>query len=115
MGTQERNRLYDKAERLALTVLSEAADRVCGKRLEPLISKLVEAMERHAHLDPDPVTKTKLPQVSAATIDRVLAHTRLLIDGQRKRRTDVGPEIRRSIPVRTFAAWLLRDRHGRAL
>ena len=65
-----RNRLYDEAVRQALTVLWEAADRVCGKRLKALIPLLVDAMERHGHLDLDPVIKTKVLQVSAATIDR---------------------------------------------
>lgn len=104
-GTRERNRLYDEAVRQALTVLWEAADRVCGKRLKALIPKLVDAMERHGHLDLDPVVKIKLLQISAATIDRMLANTRLQIDGQRKRRKGVGSAIRRSIPVRTFADW----------
>src|ERR1700738_5222230 len=103
--TRERNRLYDEAVHQALTVLWEAADRVCGKRLKALIPKLVDAMERHGHLDLDPVIKAKLFEVSAATIDRMLANARLQIDGQRKRRTGVGSAIRRSIPVRTFADW----------
>ena len=80
-GTRERNRLYDEAVRQAVTVLWEAADRVCGKRLKALIPKLVDAMERHGHLDPDPVVKAKLLQVSAATIDRMLADARAHIDG----------------------------------
>lgn len=101
----ERNRLYDEAVRQALTVLWEAADRVCGKRLRALIPQLIDAMERHGHLDLDPVVKAKLLQVSAATIDRMLASARAHIDGQRKRRTGVGSAIRRSIPVRTFADW----------
>jgi len=100
-----RNRLYDEAVRQALTVLWEAADRVCGKRLKALIPMLVDAMERHGHLDLDPVIRTKVLQVSAATIDRVLAAARLHIDGQRKRRKGIGSAIRRSIPVRTFADW----------
>jgi hypothetical protein len=104
-GTHERNRLYDEAVRQALTMLWEAADRVCGKRLKALIPKLVDAMERHGHLDLDPVIKAKLLEVSAATIDRMLANARLQIDGQRKRRKGVGSAIRRSIPVRTFADW----------
>ena len=74
--TRPRNRLYDEAVRQALTVLWEAADRVCGKRLKALIPMLVDAMERHGHLDLDPVVKTKVLQVSAATIDRVLADAR---------------------------------------
>ncbi|CAB3743292.1 ISNCY family transposase ISBj12 [Paraburkholderia phenoliruptrix] len=102
---RERNRLYDEAVRQALTVLWEAADRVCGKRLKALIPKLVNAMERHGHLDLDPVIKVKLLEVSAATIDRMLANARAQIDGQRKRRKGVGSAIRRSIPVRTFADW----------
>ncbi|MBC8741971.1 transposase family protein [Paraburkholderia sp. UCT31] len=104
-GARERNRLYDEAVRQALTVLWEAADRVCGKRLKALIPKLVDAMERHGHLDLDPVIKAKLLDVSTATIDRMLANARLAIDGQRKRRKGVGSAIRRSIPVRTFADW----------
>jgi hypothetical protein len=103
--TRDRNRLYDEAVRQTLTVLWEAADRVCGKRLKALIPKLVDAMERHGHLDLDPVIKVKLFEVSAATIDRMLANARAQIDGQRKRRKGVGSAIRRSIPVRTFADW----------
>ena len=99
-----RNRLYDEAVRQALTVLWEAADRVCGKRLKALIPMLVDAMERHGHLDLDPVIKTKVLQVSAATIDRILAAARSHIDGQRKRRKGVGSAIRRSIPVRSDPA-----------
>ncbi|KQW62110.1 ISNCY family transposase [Variovorax sp. Root411] len=103
--TRTRNRLYDEAVRQALTLLWEAADRVCGKRLKALIPMLVDAMERHGHLDLDPVVKTKVLQVSAATIDRVLADARSHIDGKRRRRSGVGAAIRRSIPVRTFADW----------
>lgn len=100
-----RNRLYDEAVRQALTMLWEAADRVCSKRLKALIPTLIDAMERHGHLDLDPVVRSKLLQVSAATIDRALAAARQHIDGQRKRRQGVGAAIRRSIPVRTFADW----------
>ena len=104
-ASREHNRLYDEAVRQALIVLWEAADRICGKRLKALIPMLVDAMERHGHLDLDPVIKAKPFQVSAASIDRMLANARLHIDGQRKRRKGVGSAIRRSIPVRTFADW----------
>ncbi len=30
-------------------VLWEASDRICGKRLKPLMPALVKAMERHGH------------------------------------------------------------------
>lgn len=100
-----RNRIYDEAVRQALVVLWEAADRICGKRLRALIPLLIEAMERHGHLDVDPLIKAKLLRISAATIDRLLAPTRQQLDGQRRRRTGVGAAIRRRIPVRTFADW----------
>jgi hypothetical protein len=86
--TRKPNRLYDAAVRQALKVL---------------IPMLVDAMERHGHLDLDPVIKAKLVQVSAASIDRMLANARSHIDGQRKRRKGAGLGIRRSIPVLTFA------------
>ncbi len=100
-----RKRVYDEAVRQTLIMLWEAGDRVCGKRLRALIPVLIDAMERHGHLELDPIVKDKLLQVSAATIDRALADTRSHIDGQRKRRKGVGAAIRRSIPVRTFADW----------
>lgn len=100
-----RDRLYDEAVRQALIVLWEAGDRICGKRLRPLIPVLITAMERHGHLALDPLVKARLLQISAATIDRSLSDARAQIDGKRRRRTGVGAAIRRSIPVRTFADW----------
>jgi hypothetical protein len=102
---KRRNRVYDEVTLQALIMLWEAADRVCGKRLKALVPMLTDAMERHGHIELDPIVKAKVLTVSAATIDRMLAGTRLQIDGQRKRRKGVGAAIRRSIPVRTFADW----------
>ena len=42
--------VYDDAVREAVVVLWEASDRVCGKRLKPLLPILVSALERHGHL-----------------------------------------------------------------
>jgi len=38
--------IYDEAAKQALIVLWESSDRVCGKRLKPLLSILVPALER---------------------------------------------------------------------
>ena len=48
----------------------EASDRICGKRLRPLVPVLVEAMERHGHLQLAPEVRIGLLAMSAATIDR---------------------------------------------
>jgi hypothetical protein len=69
---RRRERLYDEAAHQALTELWEAA-RTCGKRLRVLIPVLIEAMERHGHLKLDPVVRSRLLGVSAATIDRLLS------------------------------------------
>lgn len=102
---QPRHRLYDEAIRQALIVLWEAGDRVCGKRLKPLVPVLIDAMQRHGHLDLDPEVRNRLLQASAATIDRILAPARAHADGHRRRRPGVGAAIRRSVPVRTFVDW----------
>src|SRR5215472_15809618 len=67
-----RVRLYDAAVHQALTVLWEAADRICGKRLRVLLPVLIDAMERHGHLKLDAVVRSRLLGISAATIDRLL-------------------------------------------
>lgn len=98
-----RRRIYDEAERNALALLWEASDRVCGKRLKALIPALIEAMERHGHLDLAPEVRGKLLAMSAATIDRALARIREGQGGQRRR--PAAHALRRSIPIRTSADW----------
>jgi hypothetical protein len=98
-----RLRLYDEAVRQALIVFWEASDRVCGKRLKPLLPVLLPALERHGHISLDPAVRTHLLVVSASTIDRMLSGARASAGGRRARaRTTT---VRRSIPVRTFADW----------
>ena len=46
--------IYDEAVREALTVVWEASDRICGKRLKAALPSMVESLERHGHLDLDP-------------------------------------------------------------
>ncbi len=71
-----RARMYDEAVKAALIVLWEASDRICGKRLKPLLPILADSLERHGHLQLDAAVRKKLLTVSAATIDRILAPTR---------------------------------------
>src|SRR4051812_24805507 len=66
-------RLYDEAVREALIGLWEASDRVCGKRLKALAPLLVDAMERHGHLQLAAEVRARLLAMSAATMDRPCA------------------------------------------
>jgi hypothetical protein len=95
-----RSTIYDDAAKQALIVLWEASDRVCGKRLKPLLGILVPALERHGHLKLDEVIRTKVLAMSAATIDRLLRGPRNATRTRKLRR--VTPEIRRRIAVRTL-------------
>ena len=47
---QPERRIYNEAVITALTILWEAADRICGKRLKAVLPTFVESMEHHGHL-----------------------------------------------------------------
>lgn len=64
----------------------------------------IEAMEGHGHLDLDPVIKSKLLQMSAATMDRALQTVRGN-SSKSRRRGVAGSALRRSVPIRTFSDW----------
>jgi len=98
---QPRLRLYDAAVREAIVVLWEASDRICGKRLKPLLPILVEALEHHGHLHLDATVRVKLLAASASTIDRLLQGPRRTIDPKSVRKR-ARPAVRGSIAVRTF-------------
>ena len=98
-----RRRVYNEAEHNAIALLWEASDRICGKRLKALMPALIEAMERHGHLDLAPEIRDKLLAMSAATIDRALARVRERLGRQRRR--PATHTLRRSIPIRTSADW----------
>ena len=105
VGPRPNRRIYDDAVREPLIVLWEASDRICGKRLKPLIPTLVEAMERHGHLRLVPEVRAGLLSISAATIDRALREIRVAVGGRSRRRTAPSAAIRRSVPIRTFTGW----------
>jgi hypothetical protein len=102
-AAQRGRRLYDEAVRDALIIIWEASDRICGKRLKPLVPLLVEAMERHGHLHLAPEVRAGLLAMSAATMDRALSAVREQAGPRRRRGTP--STIRRSVPVRTFSDW----------
>jgi len=88
-----------------LIVLWESSDRVCSKRLRPLIPVLVPALERHGKLELDDAARALVMKVSPATIDRLLSEVRIAAAGGRRRRAGSSSAIRRAVPVRTFADW----------
>jgi len=104
-GPRPRRRIYDDAVRGALIVVWEASDRICGKRLRPLVPIMLEAMERHGHLQLAPEVRTGLLAMSAATMDRALCDIRGQARGRARRHAAPSAAVRRSVPVRTFSDW----------
>ncbi|HEX5461765.1 MAG TPA: hypothetical protein VFX20_17510 [Steroidobacteraceae bacterium] len=90
-GRRLRRTIYDEAAKQALIVLWEASDRVCGKRLKPLLRILLPALERHGHLKLDEVIRTEMLAMSVATIDRLLRAARDATRSRKPRR--VTPEM----------------------
>ncbi len=78
-------RVYDEAVKETLTVMWEASDRICGKRLKAIIPELLAAMERYGHLSLDPEVRKRVLRVSAATIDRLHKPIRDRAKSRRKR------------------------------
>ena len=104
-GPRPGRRIYDDATREALIVIWEVSDRICGKRLRPLVPVLVEAMERHGHLRLAPEVRISLLAMSAATIDRALREVRQQAGRSMSRKAPPSAAVRRSVPVRTFDGW----------
>ena len=86
-------------------MLWEASDRLCSKRLKPIIPVLLPALERHGQLAIDETIRALLLAISPATIDRLLAAVRLVARGGRRRRAGFSSAVRRTVPVRTFGDW----------
>ncbi len=97
-------RICDEAVREALTIVWEAADRICGKRLHEGIAGLVDAMERHGHVRLDAEVRKRLLSMSAATMDRLLQTVRET-GKQGRRKSGISTPLRKSIAVRTFGDW----------
>jgi hypothetical protein len=102
---RERKRVYGEDIREALlTVWKKAANRICSKRLVPILPTLLEKMEEFGHLQLSEEQKKKLGSLSAATVDRLLKPERQKY-GRGRSRTKPGYLIKRQIAVRTFADW----------
>jgi hypothetical protein len=104
-GRVHHRRVYGEGDRASLIVLWEASDRICSKRLKPLIPVLLPALERHGRISLAEDARARLLAVSAATMDRLLAEVRVIARGGQRRRAGFSSAVRRTVPVRTFGDW----------
>lgn len=81
-------------------------DGVTGKRLQPALPGVVEALEFHDELHLSPEVREQLLAMSAATIDRRLAPYRQgLIAVKGRSFTKPGSLLKSTIPMKTWAEW----------
>ena len=99
------NRIYDEAVKESLIVLWEAADRICGKRLQATLPSLIESLEGHGHLQLDLDLRSKLLSISPASIDRMLKPVRKIAGSSRRRNPRRRNRHHAKVPIRTFADW----------
>ncbi|HEX6478165.1 MAG TPA: transposase family protein [Ktedonobacteraceae bacterium] len=99
-----RPRHYGPDVQHALFLVWHAANRICTKRLIPFLPTLVEALERHEHLQILEECRSQLLSLSAATADRLLSSQRK--QSQRGLSTTrAGTLLKQQIPIRTFEEW----------
>jgi hypothetical protein len=95
---------YGPEVQRALFLAWHAANRICTKRLIPFLPTLIEALERHGHLQISEACRTQLLSMSAATADRLLSSQRKL--GLRGiSTTRAGTLLKNQIPIRSFQDW----------
>jgi hypothetical protein len=100
-----RRRRYGGVVKDALIKIWETSDRMCGKRLKPVIPVYLAALERWKAVDLTPDARDLLLSISPAAIDRLLEDVRLTASGGRRRRAGFASAVRRSVPIRTFNDW----------
>jgi hypothetical protein len=104
-AARQRTSTYGVVVKDALAALWEASDRICGKRLKVMIPTLLPALERHGRLKLGAADRVLVLAISAATIDRLLADTKIAAAGGKRRRVGFYSAIRREVPIRTFNDW----------
>lgn len=65
-------RKYDESLKAALLTIWYSANQICSKRLVPFIPELLTVLERFGHIALPLDIRSKLLQVSPATVDRLL-------------------------------------------
>ncbi len=98
-----RPRIYGQDVAEPLRLVWAALGGPAGKRLAPFMAEAFGALERHGELQCGGEVRDKLLQISAASIDRLLAPERARLQVRGRSGTKPGSILKRQIPIRTFA------------
>ena len=104
-GRRKRRASYDGPVIAALVRVWEIFDFPCGQRLQPVLQREVQRLRALGELRCSPELAEKLGQISAKTLDRVLAHEKQVRLLRRNRNPAVHPLLYQKIPVRVPGDW----------
>jgi len=96
---------YDQRVLEGLRRIWVILDFICGKRLVAIMPEVLKRLEHFGEFKCDRRTREKLLQISAATIDRLLAPERRKHQLRGRARTKPGTLLKKQIPLRTFSEW----------
>ena len=102
---RQRPRKYDKAVQRSLKKIWTICDCICGKRLAPYLSEIIPVLEKWNEIQLDPEVRAKLLEISASTIDRLLAPVKREYQLKARSNTKPGTLLKHQIPIRTFSEW----------
>ena len=100
-----RPRLYDDAVLESLKQIWAIMDCICGKRLAAILPEVIPILEKHKEIVLDAAVRKLLLQISASSIDRLLAAERRKWMLRGRSGTKPGTLLKHQIPIRTFADW----------
>ncbi len=100
-----RERFYDGPVQRALRKLWELFDYQCSKRLVVLMRTNMEVLKAQPELEVEETVAAKLCEISASTVDRLLAPERRKLQIKGRSHTKHGPLLKHQIPVRTHSTW----------
>lgn len=101
-SSSRKPRIYTEEVQKIIIKIWQASNQLCAKRLAPYLTEFVSILEQKGHLQLTDETRKKVVEISAATIDRIVASVR----GRRGlTTTKKGTLIKHQIPIRTFNEW----------
>lgn len=102
---RKRPRKYDEAVLKPLKKIWKIYNCICGKRLAPYMPEIIPVLEKWEEIKLDPEVREKLLQISAATVDRLLAPVKREYQLKARSNTKPGTLLKHQIPIKTFSEW----------
>jgi len=100
-----RRRKYGEEVLGPLKKVWAVADGMCGKRLAAIMAEMIRKLERFGEIRVEDKVRSLLAEMSASTIDRLLAPERKRMRLKGRSGTKPGSLLKGQIPIRTFAEW----------